>query len=145
MGTLGAIAIGFLLTVVIIMSFILIVLLKERKNQKRVNTRNTWINAGTESMGKFNFDRVAKVMKCLDWQWAECSYGVPSADDIRAHVENSIMHAIDGIMDEKSDRYFVSSGGIEVVATYEQYDPKIIIRFVAEESDPEALCDREEF
>ena len=52
MGTLGAIAIGFLLTVVIIMSFILIVLLKERKKQKRVNTRNTWINAGTESMGQ---------------------------------------------------------------------------------------------
>ena len=139
MGTFGSIAIGFLLTVVIIMSFILIVLLKERKKQKRVNTRNTWINAGTESMGKFNFDRVAKVMKCLDWQWAECSYGVPSADEIRDHVENSIMQAIDGIMDEKSDRYFVSSGGIEVVATYDLYDPKIIIRFVAEESDLEAF------
>ena len=139
MGTLGAIAIGFLLTVVIIMSFILIALLKARKKQKRINTRNTWINAGTESMGRFNFDRVAKVMKCLDWQWAECSYGVPSANDIRIHVENSIMQAIDGILDEKSDRYFVSSGGIEVVATYDLYDPKIIIRFVAEESDMEAF------
>ena len=139
MGTLGAIAIGFLLTVVIIMSFILIVLLKERKKQKRINTRNSWINVGTASMDKFNFDRVAKVMKCLDWQWAECSYGVPSADEIRNHVENSIMQAIDGILDEKSDRYFVSSGGIEVVATYDQYNPKIIIRFVVEESDIEAF------
>ena len=66
---------------------------------------------------------------------AECSYGVPSADEIREHVENCIMQAIDGIMDEKSDRYFVSNGGIEVVATYDLYDPKIIIRFVVEESD----------
>ena len=49
------------------------------------------------------------------------------------------MQAIDGILDEKSDRYFVSSGGIEVVATYDLYDPKIIIRFVAEESDMEAF------
>ncbi len=138
MGTLGAIAIGFLLTVVIIMSFILMVLLKERKKQKRINTRNSWINVGTASMDKFNFDRVAKVMKCLDWKWAECSYGVPSDEEIRNHVANSIMQAIDGILDEKSDRYFVSSGGIEVVATYDQYNPKIIIRFVAEESDPEA-------
>jgi hypothetical protein len=80
-----------------------------------------------EVMDNFDFGKVAKTMKALDWVWATTEFYIPEESDIRKHARGLLNKAYDGAI-SKEDNYTVATGGFE--AAYE-IDYKVLsLRFI---------------
>lgn len=105
------------------------------------NMHRTWDDAVEEAMEDFDFGRAASIMDFLRWGWLVGDSKlaiVPDEDAIRERVREMVADAVAGINREKSDRYFVTTGGYEVIATHSgDGNPQVVIKFVAVESGVE--------
>lgn len=115
-----------------------------------------------EILDSIDTEKIAKVMRFLNWQWAKRSYVdqditkdtwiyyQPTSQEIRKHIRDNI---IDTIKSAKTDDWHSSCGGIDVrVFTYDPDDPdedreeikngpddfehrvEILVKFVLEEN-----------
>lgn len=115
-----------------------------------------------EILDSIDTEKIAKVMRFLNWQWAKRAYTdqditkdtwvyyQPTSQEIRKHIRDNI---IDTIKSAKTDDWHSSCGGIDVrVFTYDPDDPnedreeikngpddfehrvEILVKFVLEEN-----------
>ena len=94
-------------------------------------------------MERFDFEKVHKVMKFLNWKWAMSSngYDVPSIEDLRAWA----LHQLNECVRLYESRGFpqsgmnVSSGGLQaLVMTFERGDPQLQLVFYVDEQSATA-------
>lgn len=71
-----------------------------------------------EIMDWFDFNRVAKVMKLLDWKWASTVFGVPCEGQIREHVRKNLSEVYDKATGQGRE-YEIQTGGFSYI-----YDPR---------------------
>lgn len=64
----------------------------------------------------FDFEKVHKVMKFLDWKWASSrtENGVPSVSELMLKARELIYSSIAGISNRSDPNYFVMTGGFKV-------------------------------
>lgn len=80
-----------------------------------------------EVMDNFDFGKVAKAMKALNWVWATTDFDVPEEPDIRKQVRELLNLVYDAAVRTEGD-YTVGTGGFE--ATY-VIDHKVLsLRFI---------------
>jgi hypothetical protein len=78
-------------------------------------------------MDEFDFAKVHKMMKAVDWRWARCGFEVPDEWDIRKMARQQLRDAA------ASKSGFVSSGGFES----RRYEWGMSLKFVGAEWDAE--------
>lgn len=92
-----------------------------------------------EALDAFDFSRVAKTMKVLEWQWA--SGDTQDVNDLRKTADYLATNVITAAIERKTERYFsYATGGFEAVGNrWERADGslsplQLSIRFLAESS-----------
>ena len=92
-----------------------------------------------EALDAFDFSRVAKTMKVLEWKWALGD--TQNLDDLRKTANYLATNVITAAIERKTERYFsFATGGFEVVGyRWENGDGSLTplqlsIRFLAESS-----------
>lgn len=105
-------------------------------------------------MENFNFDRVAEVMKFLNWRWFDAKNGVPTVDEIKEEVksrldeliETAYNHALDNIdkddliydagVTPENDAIFdwgVDCGGLHTtIVVFNNSDVRLNVEFIVE-------------
>jgi hypothetical protein len=69
-----------------------------------------------DCLDEFDFEQVHKVMKFLDWQWADV--GVPEVSDLRKHCRKYLQNVIVGALERKDTggEYIEGCGGFRFEA-----------------------------
>ena len=82
-------------------------------------------------MEEFDFRKVQRVMKMLDWKWSQDvgERRVPSLDEMKTHVEVLMNSAIRNKRGAEDKNVYVSSGGFKV--TINEYN-RMSLEFVVE-------------
>ena len=107
---------------------------------------NGWYDAAMDCMISFDSDRVAKVMKALNWKWAFDDEDnplddVPDAYMIRAVLAKKIKKAVAGYVKHAEERsnssletgpFIYESGGLRVTAAVDETGPYVKAEFVVE-------------
>lgn len=107
---------------------------------------NGWYDAAMDCMILFDSDRVAKVMKALNWKWAfddedHPLNDVPDAYMIRAVLAKKIKKAVAGYVKHAEERsnssletgpYTYESGGLRITADVDESGPRVNAEFIAE-------------
>lgn len=70
--------------------------------------KQRWID---EIMDNFDFNRVAKAMKALEWEWHDAFEGVPTESEIRMQARY-MLNAIDVVKTATSTGYYDTGGFI---------------------------------
>lgn len=71
-------------------------------------------------MDNFDFNKVAKVMKYLKWEWAYSETGIPEEPELRSSCRKYLSMAYDAGLERKRE-YTIATGGF--VYTYDpEYD-----------------------
>jgi hypothetical protein len=81
-----------------------------------------------EVMDEFDFGKVAKAMKALDWRWATTAGMVPLECDLRQQARKLLGLAYDGATDFNVSPYMTGTGGFE--ATYSKEYDNLGLKFV---------------
>lgn len=68
--------------------------------------KQRWID---EIMDNFNFNRVAKAMKALEWEWHDAFEGVPTESEIRMQARH-MLNSIDVVKTATSTGYYNTRG-----------------------------------
>ena len=68
-------------------------------------------------MDWFDFDRVAQVMKILEWKWT--GIGVPSNPELRSAARSLMTTAAKEMMDENLSQYTTATGGFSTTIYYD--------------------------
>lgn len=85
-------------------------------------------------LSEFDFDKVHKVMKMLDWKWAfEEEMRVPTIYELIKHTEKNSLRALNAVINGKNEN--ISCGGFEVVAYYEDGELGLAVKFVLTDYD----------
>ena len=66
-------------------------------------------------MDNFDFRKVHRVMKMLNWKWAHSDNGVPKEYELRNHAREDLNRVLAAVMNGH-DEYEVSCGGFEAYA-----------------------------
>jgi hypothetical protein len=66
-------------------------------------------------MDNFDFHKVHKVMKMLNWRWAFSENGVPEEYELRKHAREDLNRVLAAVM-SGYDEYQTSCGGFEAYA-----------------------------
>lgn len=72
-------------------------------------------------MDNFDFHKVRKVMKFLNWTWAFSDNAVPEVHELRKEARRHLNRALSGVLSGHSN-YMTSSGGF--TARAKRYDPE---------------------
>lgn len=91
-----------------------------------------------EILCTFDFEKVHKVMKFLNWKWASSHTEdqVPNAGELVLKAHELIYSAIEGFNRQKDDTYFVMTGGFKVtIARCSDGYLVIELKFVLEDKD----------
>jgi hypothetical protein len=82
-----------------------------------------------ETMSLFDFDKVHKVMTCLDWRWCD---NVPTVSELKKHATILLRDAIKfQIRNDHLDPEIFSSGGLEAVC---YPNGQLELRFILEKA-----------
>jgi Spy/CpxP family protein refolding chaperone len=91
---------------------------------KILNMTEKQQSAIDEIMDDFNFNKVHKAMKELNWQWRDI--GVPDEYDLRVEARRLLKEAI-------KNKFSIATGGFEA-AYQDQYGESLTLKFVLESS-----------
>jgi hypothetical protein len=81
-----------------------------------------------EVMDQFNFGKVAKAMKYLDWKWVLAEEGVPQEWELRQEARRLLNLAYDGAFEFNVSPYTTETGGFE--ATYSKEYDDLGLKFI---------------
>jgi hypothetical protein len=81
-----------------------------------------------EVMDQFDFGRVAKAMKSLDWKWVLAEEGVPQEWELRREARRLLDHVYDNGNYSKEGTYMTGTGGFE--ATYSKEYDNLGLKFI---------------
>jgi hypothetical protein len=81
-----------------------------------------------EVMDQFDFGRVAKAMKVLDWKWVNAEEGVPQEWELRQEARRLLNLAYDGAIEFNVSPYTTWTGGFE--ATYSKEWDDLGLKFI---------------
>ena len=108
------------------------------------------LNLIDQIMDNFDFHKVHRVMKMLNWKWAhsESESGVPEEYELRNFARNELNRVLAGVMDGHKE-YQTSCGGFEAYAkrwSAEELDDgkpciQLILRFVVADWDVDTSYD----
>ena len=87
-------------------------------------------------LDNFEFERMHKVMKYLDWKWATTS-GVPSVSDLRRKARSLLKDTIEALQINK--QYYCATGGLAVTGV--DCDDGLYLRLDFVLTSWEADCD----
>lgn len=111
-----------------------IILLTKRSNNQII------VSAVNEVMEVFNFERVHKVMECINWTYYDGK--VPDVDRLKKTVRELLLTAFNGFFDEFGDKkydtyksYISETGGFRVEVGSNSYteDPTATVSFIVEQ------------
>lgn len=69
-----------------------------------------------EVMDNFDFHKVHKVMKCLNWSWA-FSNGVPEIYELKEEARRLLNECLYDVIQHAEDTWSIATGGFKVRAT----------------------------
>lgn len=83
-------------------------------------------------MDNFDFNKVEKTMRALDWKWcgAESDDSIPIQSDLRKQARRLLKQASAKVVSEDDFRYCVSTGGFRAI---KYYDGNISLEFIVTE------------
>lgn len=84
----------------------------------------------SKALSEFDFGKVYKVMKCLDWSWWDSGNNPPSQIRMADSVRTLFEHSIQGLENTFKNSYCYSGGFL--VRVWE--DGNVEIQFIAENS-----------
>lgn len=87
-------------------------------------------------LAHFDFDKVQKVMRTLNWKWvsSKTSTQIPTISEQVLLAKTYLEMAYDGLVNNKTDRYYCGSGGFKAIATrYEDGEIVLELDFVVAE------------
>lgn len=67
-------------------------------------------------MSLFDFNRVEKVMRFLNWHWWDAENGVPTLSEIKTHARVLMER-----LNRETDMKGISTGGFEAFRTYDEF------------------------
>lgn len=70
-----------------------------------------------EIMDNFNFHKVHKVMKCLNWKWTFSENGVPEIYELKEEARRLLNECLYSIIKHGEDSWSIATGGFRVHAT----------------------------
>jgi len=108
------------------------------------------LNLIDQIMDNFDFHKVHRVMKMLNWKWAysDSETGIPEEYELRKFARNELNRALAGVMDGHKE-YQTSCGGFEAYAkrwSPEELDEdkpyiQLILKFVVADWDVDTSYD----
>jgi len=81
-----------------------------------------------EVMDEFDFGKVAKAMKSLNWVWATVDFTVPEEGTLRQQARKLLGLAYDGAIEFNVSPYTTGTGGFE--ATYSKEYDNLGLKFI---------------
>ena len=70
-----------------------------------------------EVMDNFDFHKVCKVMKFLNWRWATAEEGIPEIWELKREARRLLNECLYEIIKHGEDTWSISTGGFSVHAT----------------------------
>ena len=68
-------------------------------------------------MDNFDFHKVHKVMKQLNWHWAFAEEGIPREDELRKEARKLLNECLYALIKNGEDNWSIATGGFQVRAT----------------------------
>lgn len=81
-----------------------------------------------EVMDQFDFVKVVKAMKALDWRWATTAGMVPLESELRQQARKLLGLAYEGAIEFNVSPYMTGTGGFE--ATYSKEYDNLGLKFI---------------